>query len=310
MDITYDYYRIFYYAAKYRSFSKAAAVLVSNQPNITRAMNNLENQLGCKLFVRSNRGVSLTVEGKKLFTHVKAAYHHLHSAELELLSDKSLDSGTVTISVTETALHLFLLPILSKFRKAYPGIRLCVFNYPTAESIKVVKDGVADFAVVTSPVVCERPLKSIPLRKFEDILVCGSTKNEVGDQAVHLKDLSDYPLISMKKGTATYDFFSEFYLKQGLPFEVDIEVATMDQILPMVLHDLGMGFLPREVVKSEIHHGKVKEIPLVEKPPEREICLIEGESISMGMAARKLKTMLCEHRVQSRSEEAMCFQEE
>lgn len=64
MDITYDYYRIFYYAAKYCSFSKAAAVLMSNQPNITRAMNNLESQLGCKLFVRSNRGVTLTVEGK------------------------------------------------------------------------------------------------------------------------------------------------------------------------------------------------------------------------------------------------------
>ena len=55
MEITYDYYRIFYYVAMYKSFSKAAKVLMSNQPNITHFMNNLENQLGCKLFVRSNR---------------------------------------------------------------------------------------------------------------------------------------------------------------------------------------------------------------------------------------------------------------
>lgn len=45
MEITYDYYRIFYYAAKYKSFSKAAEILMSNQPNITHFMNNLENQL-------------------------------------------------------------------------------------------------------------------------------------------------------------------------------------------------------------------------------------------------------------------------
>ena len=49
MEITYDYYRIFYYAAKYKSFSKAAEILMSNQPNITHFMNNLENQLGCQI---------------------------------------------------------------------------------------------------------------------------------------------------------------------------------------------------------------------------------------------------------------------
>ena len=48
MEITYDYYRIFYYVAMYKSFSKAAKVLMSNQPNFTNFMNNLENQLGCK----------------------------------------------------------------------------------------------------------------------------------------------------------------------------------------------------------------------------------------------------------------------
>ena len=41
MEITYDYYRIFYYVAKYKSFSKAASALSSNQPNITKFMNNL-----------------------------------------------------------------------------------------------------------------------------------------------------------------------------------------------------------------------------------------------------------------------------
>lgn len=59
MEVTYDYYRIFYYAAKYKSFSQAATILMSNQPNVTRAIHNLESQLGCRLFIRSNRGQSL-----------------------------------------------------------------------------------------------------------------------------------------------------------------------------------------------------------------------------------------------------------
>ena len=68
-----DYYRIFYYVAQYKSFSKAADVMGNNQPNITRCMNILENDLGCKLFIRSNRGVQLTIEGERLFEHVSIA---------------------------------------------------------------------------------------------------------------------------------------------------------------------------------------------------------------------------------------------
>ena len=60
----YDYYRIFYYVAQYQSFTKAAEMLRNNQPNITRYINNLESELGCKLFIRSNRGVKLTPEGE------------------------------------------------------------------------------------------------------------------------------------------------------------------------------------------------------------------------------------------------------
>lgn len=47
--ISYDYYRIFYYVAQYKSFTKAAQMLDNNQPNITRCMNNLESEIGCKL---------------------------------------------------------------------------------------------------------------------------------------------------------------------------------------------------------------------------------------------------------------------
>ena len=58
--ITFDYYRIFYFVAKYKSFTKAAEVLQNSQPNISRCMGNLEQELECKLFMRSNRGIILT----------------------------------------------------------------------------------------------------------------------------------------------------------------------------------------------------------------------------------------------------------
>ena len=70
MNISYDSYRVFYHAAKYGGFTQAANALGGNQSNITRTIKNLEAALGCKLFVRSNRGAQLTPEGKKLYAHV------------------------------------------------------------------------------------------------------------------------------------------------------------------------------------------------------------------------------------------------
>ena len=74
MNISYDSYRVFYYAAKYKSFSQAAAALYSNQPNVTRTIHRLEAELCCSLFSRSPQGVKLTPEGEKLYAHIAAAF--------------------------------------------------------------------------------------------------------------------------------------------------------------------------------------------------------------------------------------------
>ena len=74
MDISYDYYRIFYYVAKYKSFTGAAEALLNSQPNITRTMKKLEKELGCTLFVRQRHGIALTPEGEKLYAHISAAF--------------------------------------------------------------------------------------------------------------------------------------------------------------------------------------------------------------------------------------------
>ena len=81
MNVNFEYYRIFYYVAKYHNFTKAAHTLGSSQPNVTRAMNCLEQQINTTLFVRTNRGIQLTPEGEKLYTHISAAMSQIFAAQ-------------------------------------------------------------------------------------------------------------------------------------------------------------------------------------------------------------------------------------
>ena len=131
MNVTYDYYKIFYYVAKYHSFTKAASVLMNSQPNITRSMNNLEHELGCRLLLRSNRGVKLTPEGEKLFRHVALAVEQIQAGEEELRMEQSLKSGQVSIGASKTALHGLLLHKLGEFHREYPGVRIRISNQTT-----------------------------------------------------------------------------------------------------------------------------------------------------------------------------------
>ena len=292
MSASFDYYRTFYYVAKYKNFTRAATMLLSSQPSVTRSIQNLESELGCRLFIRSNRGVTLTREGEKLYKHVTIAYQHFQMAELELANDKSLQSGIITVGVSEIALHLLILQVMADFRKAYPGIRIRLSNHSTPETIQEVKDGLVDLAVVSTPADIPSTLKSTALMDFTDIMVVSSAHKELCEEPIHLAEMQDYPLICLGKGTKSYEFFSNFYQRFGLKLNPDIEAGTIHQILPMVVYDLGIGFLPENVGIEALEDGKIIKVPLIEKIPQRQICLVESKRTPLSIAANALKQFI------------------
>lgn len=292
MNGSYDYYRVFYYVAKYKSFTQAAAPLLSNQPNITRTIKNLEADLGCTLFVRSNKGVTLTPEGEKLYAHVSVAFEHIDAAERELSLDKSLQQGLVSIGASEVALHGLLLPVLKAFRSRYPGIRLKVSNHTTPQAISALKDGLIDLAVVTTPLELYKNMKQEELKTIREVAVCAAALPIPEKESVSLSALSGYPIICLGRQTSTFYFYSSWFARYGLTLTPDIEVATADQILPMVKNGLGIGFVPEMFLHSRSSREGVRKLNLQEQIPPRNICLIRRTDHALSIASRELEEML------------------
>ena len=88
--MNFEYYKIFYYVAKNKNVTKAAAELYSSQPAITRALQNMEAELGVKLIIRKKTGVELTRDGENLFNYAEVAVRQLTKAETELNSSDIL----------------------------------------------------------------------------------------------------------------------------------------------------------------------------------------------------------------------------
>ena len=294
MDVNFEYYRIFYYVAKYRNFTKAAHALHNSQPNITRAMNCLEREIHCTLLIRTNRGVRLTEEGEKLFRHVSAAMMQILAAEEELTESAELEKGCVSISASEIALNIFLLEKLKKFHMAYPKVQLKLYNHSTPQAIHAVQSGEADFAVITTPTVTDKTLKTTRLCDFQEILIAGNTFQALAEQKLSLQDLLQFPLICMEKNTITRQFYQKLFLEHGLSLEPSIETATADQILPLVKHELGLAFLPKAMAKEAIAHREILCIPLKDKIPKRSVSMIYDARGPRSVAAQTFQKILLE----------------
>ena len=266
MNISFEYYRIFYYVAKYENITKAAMVLKSSQPNVTRIIHLLEDQLDCRLFLREPRGLKLTEEGKRLYDHVAIACQHLLDAEAELCWNKNICSGTIELGVTETALHLFLLKHLHGFQQKYSDIKIRIQNNTTPGILKALLNGRLDLAIVTTPF------------ELNDTFACE-------DLMTFREEFRFHSIIGLGYGTASYEYYRKVFMEQKLDYEPAMEVATADLVIPLLQNNLGVGFIPEPLAAPFFEDQSLVPLSLNVPLPSRDVKMLWDKSLSQSRAA-------------------------
>lgn len=288
MDINFEYYKIFYYVAKYRNMTKAAAALGSNQPNVTRIIKLLEAQLNCRLFVREARGIRLTPEGELLYSHVVPAYQHLLRAQEEICRRDSPTCGTAEIGATATALHLFLLHVLHDFRMEYPAVRIKIHSHTTLENLKQLVSGKLDFAVVTSPMDLPPNFSCVKVLDFKETLVGGMQYQHLCKTPLALEDFQKYPWIGLGSQTSSYRLYKDFFTKHNIDIDPDMEVETSGLMLPMIENNLGIGFVPETLAVPLLKQKKLVNIRIDCDMPTHSIQIVSDQGRGKSPAADTL----------------------
>ena len=294
MSVSLDYYRIFYYVGKTGSITAAANALFLTQPTISHAIQNLEKELGCTLFLRTKKGVLMTPEAKNLYSHISIACEQIRIGEEQLHAALQLSEGSVSIGATETVLHFYLIPWLKKYHSLYPNIKLKISNSNTPATLQALKQGILDFAVLVMNGENDyaadyeknhkkdsgKTFQITRLEDFSDIFVGGTeyaflaeqTRN--AKQPVSLSQLTQYPLVCLEKNTCTRTFLDQILNEHQVQWSPDIELATTDLIMPMVTQNFGIGFIPEYFAQAAIEQQTAFSLPIVEEIPPRHICLV------------------------------------
>ncbi|MEY8324563.1 LysR family transcriptional regulator [Lachnospiraceae bacterium 54-11] len=282
-----EYYKVFYYAARFGSLTMAGTELSISQPAVSQALKQLESALMVKLFVRSARGIRLTPEGEILYRHVKAGYEQILLGEKKLSSMLRLDYGELRIGASDMTLKFYLLPLLEAYHEKFPGIKVTVTNAPTPETLDLLRQGKIDFGAVSMPFQAGGELSVTPVKEIEDVFVAGRRFIQYKNHMLDLQELEKLPVISLEGKTSTRSYLDGFLGKSGIRICPEFELATSDMIVQFALRGLGIGSVVKDFAAEYLEDGRLFELRFNKIIPKRQICVVRNGRTPVSHAAEE-----------------------
>ena len=279
MNISLEYYKFFYYAAKCGSITQAAEALSVTQPAVSQVLRTLAKSLGTDLFVRNGKGVHLTPAGEILFDYVKRGY-------------EEIETGEIRIGASDMTLQFYLLPYLQRFHERYPGIRLNVTNGPTPETMHYLSEGRIDFGLVTTPLSRRKGFHSIAVRQIQDVFVAGTRFRKLKGEILPWSSLRELPVVCLEKNSSTRRYVDDFLMARGAAIHPEIELATSDMIVQFALRNLGVACVVWDFAQPYLEAGTLFELRFESSLPAREMELVTNEKLPPTSASAKFLEML------------------
>ena len=282
MNVNLELYRIFYVVAKHKHMTKASEELHISQPAISQSIKKLEDQLGGTLFLRSNKGMELTEEGKMFYDYVKGALELINNAENEFTSFKDLSKGEIKIGCSTTLTKLVLLDALKKFHFDYPNINVDITNDLTSNLINDLKLGKLDFVIFNESNIKETNLDLKKVKELKQGFIYNPSFYK--DETNNFEDLNNYPLILQKEESNSRKLLDYIALQNNVKLIPKMEVVSQDLITEFVNIGLGVGFVIIDLAKKNFNG--LKELKINKKIPNINVYLATNKSISLTFASK------------------------
>ena len=244
--------------------------------------------MGGSLFVRTQKGVILTEEGKTFYNHIKSAIENITNAENEFTNLIKLNIGSIRIGVSTTITENYLLPFLKKYHELYPNITIHMYTDISNELLDKLKNGLIDLAIVH--VIDKDYGYDIDINKIKKIHSCfvvNDSYKELLNKIISLKDLANYPIILQTKGSNSRDFIQKIEFNNNITFNNTIESSSYTLISEFAKIGLGIGLSTKEYIEKYLNDKLLFEIKLKEKLPDRYIALATLKNQNPSFSTKK-----------------------
>ncbi len=234
--------RYFLAVAREGTIVRAANFLQVTQPTLSRQLQDLEDELGQKLFIRSNRNITLTPEGMFLRRRAEEIMEMVNKTETDFSVMGESVRGKVYIGGGESDAMRLIADVIHSMRQEYPEVRCHIFSGNAADVMERLDKGILDFGVLIHPVdISKYDSITLPVKNLWGVIMRKDSPL-AAKKHVEPGDLVNLPLICSRmddSGPSRNPFAAWF----GAGFEKLNVVATYNLIYNAALMvDAGIGY--------------------------------------------------------------------
>jgi len=290
--------RIFSAVAQHMSFSRAAEALYISQPAVSKAVRELEHQLGVALFERGAGKLNLTEAGALLAERGRAIMAIEETAEEDLRVLKGLQRGILRIGSSTTIATYLLPPVIATYLREHPNIDLHLTIQNTHTILNLLLDYQVDIALVEGSVADER-IECEPWRPDELVVIAAPGHPLVpkaGGQPVPVNRLADELFLMREPGSGTRETGEAALAAKGLSLRRTIELGSTETIKEAVAAGLGLAIVSKAAIADQLALNKLAILPCADLEIRRTFTRVRLIGRTPSPAARAFDQLIVQTR--------------
>lgn len=256
-----DHIILFNEIAKEKSISKVAAASHISQPALSQQMQRLEEEIGLKLFARSNRGIELTEAGRIMQKYASQMIHIYGNLKEEIANYKN-NNRTFRICATGVVANYALPCTFYKVNQKFPNYSFTMASMHSREVMLTVMENQADLGFIAGE--ADEP-GLIAKHAYTDKIYLVANNNYNIPDKITMHDLQRHPLIMLNETFSSYRILVQYVQKLGFEpedFKILYNMDSTEAVKASVIGRYGLAFLPYMAVKKELYLKQLKIIEI------------------------------------------------
>ncbi|TAG32853.1 MAG: CysB family HTH-type transcriptional regulator [Polaromonas sp.] len=247
---------------RHLNLTETARALHTSQPGVSKAIIELEEELGVEIFAR---------HGKRLKRVTEPGNHVLKSIEIIMREVGNLrrigeqysaqDSGTLSIATTHTqARYVLPLPV-AQLREAFPKVNVSLHQGSPDQVAKMVIDEIAEIGIATESLAHYPELVTLPCYEWQHMLVLPKAHPLTGKASITLEDLAAQPLITYHPSFTGRTKIDQAFAAKRLSPRIALEAIDSDVIKTYVRLGLGVGIVAEMAIRDDGTNSDLIALP-------------------------------------------------
>ena len=226
------------------NLTEAAKTLFTSQPGVSKAILELEDELGVDIFRRHGKRIrNLTEPGKRILTSIERILVEVETLKRVGKDFAAQDQGNFVIATTHTQARYALPKVLTEFTKRFPKVRVSIQQGNPQQMAEMLIHDRADIAIATEGIAGIDGIVALPGYQWQHVIAAQPEHPLLSKKTLSLEDLAEYPIITYDKAFAGRTKIDKAFASKNLQPDVVLEAIDADVIKTYVETGMGVGIV-------------------------------------------------------------------